>query len=50
MRYMVRTEPGAVDAVYADLEEVMRELNPDRVITIRTLTRSRPRTFRHSSA
>jgi putative ABC transport system permease protein len=38
MRYMVRTEPGAVDAVYTDLEGVMRELNPDRVITIRTLT------------
>lgn len=37
MRYMVRTEPGAVDAVYADLEGLMREIEPDRVVTVRTL-------------
>lgn len=37
MRYMVRTEPGAVESVYADLEGVIREINPDRVVTIRTL-------------
>ena len=38
MRYMVRTEPGAVDAVYGELEGVMRDTHPDRVITVRTLT------------
>jgi len=37
MRYMVRTEPGAVESVYADLEGVIREVNADRVVTIRTL-------------
>ena len=37
MRYMVRTEPGAVDSVYGDLEGLMREIEPDRVITVRTL-------------
>ena len=45
MRYMVRTEPGAVDAVYADLEEVMRDLNPNRVITIRTLEEVKTENF-----
>lgn len=45
MRYMVRTEPGAVDAVYAVLEEVMRDLNPNRVITIRTLEEVKTENF-----
>jgi putative ABC transport system permease protein len=45
MRYMVRTEPGAVDAVYADLEGLMRELQADRVITVRTLTEVKNRQF-----
>jgi len=38
LQYMVRVEPGAVDAVYADAEEIVRGVNPDRVITVRTLT------------
>jgi len=38
MRYMVRTEPGAVDAIYGDLEGLMRGIHSDRVITVRTLT------------
>jgi putative ABC transport system permease protein len=38
LQYMVRVEPGAVDAVYADVEEIVRGVNPDRVITVRTLT------------
>ena len=37
MRYMVRTEPGAVEAVFADLEGLMREGYADRVIRIETL-------------
>ncbi len=37
MRYMVRTEPGAIEAVYGDLEALMREIHPDRVIRVRTL-------------
>ena len=45
MRYMVRTEPGAVDAVYSDLEGVVRDLNPDRVITIRTLEEVKTENF-----
>lgn len=38
LRYMVRTEPGAVDAVYSDLEGLMREIHPGRVIRVETLT------------
>lgn len=38
LQYMVHVEPGAVDAVYADVEEIVRGVNPDRVITVRTLT------------
>jgi putative ABC transport system permease protein len=45
MRYMVRTEPGMVDAVYVDLEGVMRDLNPNRVITIRTLEEVKTENF-----
>ena len=45
MRYMVRTEPGAMDAVYADLEGLMREIQPDRVITIRTLAEVKDEKF-----
>ncbi len=37
MRYMVRTEPGRVNEVYAELENLMRRTEPGRVITIRTL-------------
>lgn len=46
MRYMLRTEPGAVDAVYADLETTIREIHPDRVITVRTLTEVKNLKFR----
>ena len=45
MRYMVRTEPGALESVYADLEGVLRELNPNRVITIRSLPEVKTENF-----
>jgi putative ABC transport system permease protein len=46
MRYMVRAEPGAVEVLYTDLEGVVREVHPDRVIRVRTLTEVKDETFR----
>jgi putative ABC transport system permease protein len=37
VRFLVRTEPGAVEAVYAELEGVFRDVHPDRVITVKTM-------------
>ncbi|TNF84958.1 MAG: FtsX-like permease family protein [Acidobacteria bacterium] len=37
VRFLVRTEPGAVEAVYAELEGVIRDVHPDRVITVKTM-------------
>lgn len=37
MRYMVRAEPGAADSVYLELEQLMRQTEAGRVITIRTM-------------
>lgn len=45
MRYMVRAEPGAAEVLYTDLESVIREINPDRVIRVRTLTEVKDETF-----
>jgi putative ABC transport system permease protein len=45
MRYLVRTEPGAVDSVYSELENLMRNTEPGRVITIRTIEEVKRGTF-----
>jgi putative ABC transport system permease protein len=38
MRFMVRTEPGALESVYSELEALMRETHPGRIIEVETLT------------
>ena len=37
MRYMVRTEPGAVDSVYSQLESMMAKLNGERIVNVESL-------------
>jgi len=37
MRYLVRTQPGGLDALAATLEERMLAANPDRIITLTSL-------------
>jgi putative ABC transport system permease protein len=41
MHYMVRTEPGAVEAVYSGLEPKLLELNGERIIETKTLTETK---------
>jgi putative ABC transport system permease protein len=41
MRYMVRTEDGALDGVFAALEEEVLEIQPDRIVRIETLAEFR---------
>jgi putative ABC transport system permease protein len=50
MIYMVRTEPGSVDAVFPRLEEVLIGVNPGRIVTVRTLTHYKLRTYDDSLA
>lgn len=50
MRYLVRTEPGAVESVLADLEGLMLEVEPDRVVTVRPLPEVKRETFAPSIA
>jgi putative ABC transport system permease protein len=45
MRYIVRTEPGASGSAYAELEGLMRDTEPGRVITIRTMEEVKRRQF-----
>jgi putative ABC transport system permease protein len=37
MRYVVRTEEGAIDSVFSGLEKQMLEANPGRIVTVETL-------------
>ena len=37
IRYMIRTEPGAMDQVFNQLEPSVRAVNTDRVVTVRLL-------------
>ena len=50
VRFLVRTEPGAVDAVFSELEGVLREVHPDRVITVETLAEVKKENFQASLA
>ncbi|MCD4750649.1 MAG: FtsX-like permease family protein [Thermoanaerobaculales bacterium] len=38
MNYLVRAEPGAIDTLYTELEELMISLETDRVVRVRTLS------------
>jgi putative ABC transport system permease protein len=38
MRFMVRTEPGALESVYSELEPLMLETHAGRIIEVETLT------------
>jgi len=37
MRYLVRTEPGAFDAVFSQVEEALLAVNPERLLRVRTM-------------
>lgn len=37
IRYMVRTEPGAMDAVFNQLEPTVLAVNADRIVTVRSI-------------
>lgn len=45
MRYLVRAEPGAVDAVLGGLEETMLELDPGRIVSLETMDEVKRETF-----
>jgi putative ABC transport system permease protein len=45
MRYMVRTEPGAMEAVFNELEPTMLSANAGRIVTIRPIAEYKRRYF-----
>jgi putative ABC transport system permease protein len=45
IRYMVRTEPGALDAVFNQLEPTVLAVNADRIVNIRPLSEYKRRYF-----
>jgi putative ABC transport system permease protein len=45
MRYLVRVEEGAMDAVFPLLEPTLREAHPGRIFRVRTLADIKARTF-----
>lgn len=45
MRYLVRTEPGAMDTVYESLEKTMLALDPGRIVTLQTMDEAKRETF-----
>ena len=46
IRYMVRTEPGALDAVFNQLEPTVLAVNADRIVTVRSIEDYKRRYFR----
>jgi len=48
MNYLVRTEPGTIDSLYTELEELMVSLESDRVVTVRTLSEIKLRYFKRT--
>jgi putative ABC transport system permease protein len=50
LQYMVRTEPGGVDAIYSEIENVVRQVNPDRVVSVRTLAEIKTENFQATLA
>lgn len=49
-RYIVRTEPGAVDAVYNELEELILAANPGRIVRVETMAENKRDTYEVSLA
>jgi len=47
IRYMVRTEPGALDAVFNQLEPTVLAVNGDRIVTVRSIKDYKRRYFRN---
>lgn len=45
MRYAVRVEAGSVEAVYTELEELMLDVHPGRIVTVETLKEIKNETF-----
>jgi putative ABC transport system permease protein len=46
LRYLIRTQPGGVDAVFDQLEPTILDVNSDRLITVRPLSEYKARYFR----
>lgn len=49
-RYVIRTEPGAVDSVYTELEELLLGTNPGRIVRIETMGENKRDTYEVSIA
>jgi putative ABC transport system permease protein len=49
-RYIVRTEPGAVDSIYGELEEMMLASNPGRIVRVETMAEIKRDTYEVSLA
>ncbi len=43
--YMVRTEPGTIDALYTSLDETLVALNPGRMVEVKTLAEIKAETY-----
>lgn len=50
MRYAVRLEPEAVASAYTELEELMLEINPGRIVTLRTMAEIKAESFEVADA
>ncbi len=48
MNYLVRAEPGAIDSLYTELDELLVSLESDRIVTVRTLSEIKLRYFRRT--
>ena len=50
IRYMIRTEPGAIDSVFNEIEKPILEIEPNRIVTLETLTEIKDDTYQGSLA
>ena len=50
MRYAVRVEPEALTTAYTGIEEMMVDINPGRIVSVRTLAEVKAETFAVDSA
>ncbi len=48
LRYLVRTEPGATDSIFGELEGVLLEVHNERMIGVRGLSEIKAHTYRDS--
>ena len=48
MNYLVRAQPGAIDSLYTELDELLVSLENDRIVTVRTLSEIKLRYFRRT--